>query len=384
MERTPGRVRSIPAADGGVASVMNVLAWSLVEALVRNWAIGAILFTVLTLVVVPALVIMKYVRISLDIMRTTKPPLARNPLDFEALLGEPVTFPARDGLLLSGMLIRANPSVPRRGLVVFAHEYCSDMHSCGRYCRPLHEAGYDVFTFDFRGHGRSPAEPGYTPRQWVSDREVADLDGAVAWVTAWLEQHGYPPDVGVFGISRGACAAILVAADNPHVRAIVADGAFSTDRTIEYFMKRWAYIFARVRIVYENHHPAFWRFLRWSMMHFARREFGCAFPSVRKAVQRMTPRAMLFIHGEKDSYLPLEQGRLLYALAAQPKYLWVAPGARHNQAVALHRWWYAHVTVSFFDRHLARLPAQHRDQPPAESGPSRLSQPAPVALAASG
>ena len=59
------------------------------------------------------------------------------------------------------------------------------------------------------------------------------------------------------------------------------DGAFSTDRTIEYFMKRWAYIFAKVKVVYENHHPAFWRFLRWLLFVVARREFRCTFPSVR-------------------------------------------------------------------------------------------------------
>jgi pimeloyl-ACP methyl ester carboxylesterase len=334
---------------------MHLLAWSVLEALARNWAIVVIVSTVITLLIVPALVIMKYVRISLNIMRTTQPPLTRNPLDYERLEGEPVDFCAFDGLRLSGMLIRANPLVARRGMIVFAHEFCSDMHSCARYCRPFQQAGYDVFTFDFRGHGQSDNDPDYSPRQWVSNREIDDTRGAIAYVTDWLERQGYARAIGLFGISRGACAGILAAAENPDIRVIVADGAFSTDRTIEYFMKRWAYIFAKVRIVYENHHPAFWKFLRWSMMHFARREFGCTFPSVRKAIQRMTPRPVLFIHGEKDSYLPVEQSRLLYALAAQPKHLWIAPAARHNQAVLLHPELYARLTVGFFDRYLAGL-----------------------------
>jgi pimeloyl-ACP methyl ester carboxylesterase len=164
---------------------------------------------------------------------------------------------------------------------------------------------------------------------------------------------------------------------------MVSDGVFSTDRTIEYFMKRWAYIFARVRIVYENHHPAFWKFLRWSMMHFARREFRCDFPSVRKAIQRMTPRPMLFIHGEKDSYLPVEQSRLLYALAAQPKHLWIAPGARHNQAVALHPELYAKVTAGFFDRYLAKLSPGPRGIPKRKNGTPRARGLSAVSLASS-
>lgn len=330
--------------------------WSLLDLLFRNWAIVTFAATAAALVLVPLLVVRKYVRISLNIMRSTKPPLARNPLDFERLLGEPVTFPAYDGLRLSGMLIRAQPGGTHRGLILFAHEYCSDMHSCARYCRPLNEIGYDVFTFDFRGHGQSDCQPGYTPRQWISNHDMADMRGAVAFVEEWLERQGRPRELGVFGISRGAAAAILAAAENDNIRAVISDGGFSTDRTIEYFMRRWAYIFARVRVVPETENQAFWPFLRGCLMARARREFGCSFPSVRKALQKMKPRPMFFIHGEKDSYLPVEQTRLLYALAPQPRYLWIAPGARHNQAVVLHPDLYAKITVEFFNRYLGGAP----------------------------
>lgn len=342
-----------------------MLGWSVLEILARNWALVVIVTTTATLVIVPALILAKYVRISLNIMRTTKPPLARNPIDFERLPGEPVSFPAFDGSRLFGMIIEAEPTVPRLGLVVFAHEFCSDMHSCARYCRPLLEVGYDVFTFDFRGHGQSLVEDDYAPRQWVTDREIDDMRGAVAFIQNWLEERGRPRDIGIFGISRGAGAAILTAVENPEVRAIVSDGAFSTDTTIESLMKRWAYIFAKVRVVYEHHPPVFWRFLRWLMINRARREFRCRFPSVRKAIQRMTPRPTLFIHGEKDSYLPVEQSRRLYALAGQPKYLWIAPGARHNQAAILHPAAYSRLTVRFFDQHLAvagRAPDAHAER----------------------
>jgi pimeloyl-ACP methyl ester carboxylesterase len=347
-----------------------LLAWSIVEILSRNWAIAIIVSTIVMLVVLPALVLLRYVNISLNIMRTTSPPLARSPLDFVRLIGEPVAFPAYDGLPLQGMVIRGNPEVQRRGLIVFAHEYCADMYSCARYCRPLQEAGYDIFTFDFRGHGQSGCPPDYTPRQWVSDRDLHDMNGAIAFVVAWLEDHGLPRDIGVFGISRGACAAILAAEVTPEIRAIVSDGAFSTDTTIEALMKRWAYIFARVRLVYENHHPAFWRFLRWVMIQRAAREFRCRFPSVLKAIRRMSPCPILFIHGEKDSYLPVEQSLKLYALAPQPKHLWIAPGAKHNQAAVLHSAFYAVLSVGFFDRYLAGRPAPVLDAGLISASPS--------------
>ncbi|MGE3180678.1 MAG: alpha/beta hydrolase [Phycisphaerae bacterium] len=337
---------------------MILAGWPIFDALSRNWAMVAMITTIIVLVVIPYLILMKYVRISLNIVRTVKPPLGRNPLDFAPLEGESIRFPAYDGLPLNGSLIPGNPLKKRRGLLVFAHEFCADMTSCARYCRALHEAGYDILTFDFRAHGQSDADADYTPRQWVSDRELFDLRGAIAFAETHLRDHDLPVEIGLIGISRGACAAILGAAEAESVKAIVADGAFSTDTTIEFFMKRWAYIFARLRFVYENHPPIFWRFLRWTMMHFAKKEFKCAFPSVRKTLRKMNPRPILFIHGEKDSYLPVEQSRRLYALAAQPKYLWVVPGARHNQAAVVQAANYGRITTDFFDTHLADLPAK--------------------------
>lgn len=345
-------------------SEFDLLAWSVQTFISRNWAMVAIASTIVTLVLVPFLILRKYVRIALNVMENTQPPLARDPLDFERVRGETVTFPSYDGMPLNGMIVRAPPDVPRRGMIVFAHEFCSDLHSCARYCRPLIDAGYDVFSFDFRGHGQSPAEPDYHPKQWVTDRELNDIRGAVAFIAAWLEERKLDPHIGLVGISRGACAAILVAAENERIRAVLVDGAFSTDTVIEHYMQRWAYIFARVRVVYENHHPAFWRLLRWLMIRCAARRFGCRFLSVRKAISRMSPRPMLFIHGEKDSYLPVEQSRKLYALAAQPKTLWVAPGARHNQAVVVHPEKYAKLTLRFFNTHLAAM----ADEPESTAG----------------
>lgn len=327
--------------------------WDMVA---RNWALTAILATLLILVITPILIFRKYINISLNILKDTPPPLSRGPRDFVPIDGEDVDFRAFDGLSLRGTFYRAEAETSERGTIIFAHEYASDKSSCARYCRPLLEAGYDVFSFDFRGHGESSQEPGYKPRQWASDREVSDMIGAIAYVEDMLETRGDPVKLGIFGISMGAGAAILASQNDPRVHALCVDGAFSTDTTIEHLMKRWAYIFAKVRFVYENHPPAFWRILRWGMIQQAQRDLGVEFPSVRKALMRMNPRPMFFIHGERDSYIPVEQTELLYALASQPKYKWIVPGAKHNQSVIIQPEQYAARTVAFFDRYLADLP----------------------------
>jgi pimeloyl-ACP methyl ester carboxylesterase len=354
------------------------------DVLYHNWALISILGTLVVLVLVPWLILRKYVGIARNIVDDTPPPLSRSPDDYERIEGEPTDFRSFDGHALSGVLVRGTPDQGPKGLIVFAHEYGSEAASHARYCRPLLEAGYDVMTFDFRGHGASSGEQGYKPRQWATDREEWDMLGAIAWAEDFLERHGRPPELGLFGISRGGCAAILAAVDVPSVRAIVTDGAFSTDTTIQYLMKRWATIFAKVRVVAESHPPTFWRFLRWMLIRNCQRHFGCRFPSVRKALQRLGPTPILLIHGDKDGFIPVSQSQMLYDLAAGPKYLWIVPTAKHNQSVVVQPAQYAERTVRFFDEHLAgggSVPLSRRSsglddlaQPLAERRPAAVSR----------
>ncbi len=318
----------------------------------RNWAALAIALTCLSLIVFVVLLLGKYVRICLNIFVDTPPPLSMGPVDYLRLEGEIVRFRSFDGTSLRGMHLKASAGKPYKGTIVFCHEYGSDMYSCARYTRPLIDTGYDVFTFDFRAHGQSSSHPGYKPLQWPSDKELEDVLGACAYMESVLAGEGKPTQIGLFGISRGAGAGILAAASDPNIKALVCDGAFSTETTITALMKRWAYIFARVKLVYENHPDAFWKFLFWWMMRFAQPKLKRRFPSVRKALRDMQPRPVFFIHGQRDSYIRVDQTYLLYAEAPSPKYLWIAEGAKHNQAVILSPKPYAERTVAFFRRYL--------------------------------
>ena len=318
----------------------------------RHWAALAIALTCLSLVVFIVLVMAKYVRICLNLFCDTPPPMTIGPVDFRPIYGEVVRFRSFDGTSLRGMHISASGPAGYKGTVVFCHEYGSDMYSCGRYARLLVEAGFDVFTFDFRGHGESSCGKRYHPLQWPSDKDMEDVLGACTHVEATLEAEGRPADIGVFGISRGAGAALLAASSDPNIKAVVCDGAFSAETTIIAFMKRWAHHFARVKLVYENHTETFWKVLARVVMRFAERRMGCRYPSVRKALKDMQPRPIFFIHGEEDSYISVEQTRLLYAEAPSPKYLWVVEGAKHNQSAVVKPKEHAARTIAFFRRHL--------------------------------
>jgi len=318
-----------------------------------HWAAAAIAVTLISLLVFVSTLLAKYVRISLNIFIDTTPPLSMAPLDFKRLSGEEMRFRSFDGTNLRGMYIRTTNPTGWRGTIVFCHEYGSDMYSCARYARPLTEAGFDIFTFDFRAHGESSSRGKYRPLQWPSDKELEDVLGAVGHVETILAADGRPIQIGLFGISRGAGAGLLAASSTPSIKAIVCDGAFCTDTTLIALMKRWARIFARIKLVYDNHSESFWRMLVWMLMRCAQPKLGCKYPSVSKALRQMQPRPIFFIHGDKDSYIRVNQTQLLYERAPMPKYLWVVPEAKHNQSVIIEPTAYAARTTAFFRKHLA-------------------------------
>ena len=321
--------------------------------LTQNWAALAITATCLSLLAFLVLLIGKYVRICLNLFIDTHPPLSIGSMDFKRVHGEIVRFRSFDGTSLRGMWLRAANRRALKGTIIFCHEFGSDMYSYARYAGPLIDVGFDVFTFDFRAHGESSGAGRYRLLQWPSDRELEDVLGACAYVEDALLGEGREAKIGVFGISRGGGAAILAAASDPNIACLLCDGAFSTRETLISFMKRWASIFARVKLVYENHPDRFWRFLYWCVMRFAQPRLGRRFPDVRKALATAVARPTMFIHGEKDSYIRPEIGRTLYKAAAEPKYLWIVPGAKHNQSVTVAAKEYVARTVGFFKRHLA-------------------------------
>ncbi|MHC4981749.1 MAG: alpha/beta hydrolase [Planctomycetota bacterium] len=319
----------------------------------RHWAALAIALTCLSLVFFLVLLMAKYVRIALNLFCDTPPPISVGPVDFRPIYGEVVRFRSFDGTSLRGMHISGSGRAGYKGTVIFCHEHGSDMYSCGRYARLLVEAGFDVFTFDFRGHGESSCDKRYHPLQWPSDKDMEDILGACAHVESVLEAAGKPVELGIFGISRGAGAALLAASSNENIKAVVCDGAFSAENTLIAFMKRWAQHFARVKLVYENHTETFWKVLAWVVLRFAQARMGCRYPSVRKALKDMQPRPIFFIHGQRDSYISVEQTRLLYAAAPSPRYLWIVAGAKHNQSAVVKPREHASRTAAFFRRYLA-------------------------------
>ena len=136
----------------------------------------------------------------------------RAPID-QAALGLPherVTFPASDGVRLSGWYV---PS--RNGAtIVLLHGGGGDRQGTILHARMLAKAGYGVLLYDARGRGESQGHENAAGWQW--DR---DLRGAVSFLTSRSIDN-----IGLLGLSTGAEAVVTEAASDKRVEAVVADG----------------------------------------------------------------------------------------------------------------------------------------------------------------
>ncbi|MGQ9666116.1 MAG: alpha/beta hydrolase [Anaerolineae bacterium] len=235
------------------------------------------------------------------------PPKEHDPLTVLGLSYENVAFPTADGLTLRGWWIPAG--APNAPAVIYApgtgHDQRSGLPLAGR----LHQAGYHVLLFSYRGYGGSDGDEfGFTYGQ----RESEDIDAAVRFLK---EQKGIRA-IGVIGFSAGAASAILSAARNPDVQAVVAAASFTT-----------------VSEVWDTNMPAFIPpFFREWLILLAEWRKGFQREAVEpiKVVGKIAPRPLLLIYGDADRRVTLAQARKLRDAAGLSAQLWVVRGATHN------------------------------------------------------
>lgn len=275
---------------------------------------------------------------------------------------ELVRFPGGDGLTLTGCYLRTVR--PRRGVILFGLEFGSDCWACWSYCEHLVVNGFDVFAFESRNQGSSDAQPGYEPLQWVTEYEVRDTEAALAYLMARPDAD--PRGVGFFGISKGAGAGLIVASRDPNVLCCVTDGVFATYTTLVPYMRQWFRI-------YNSHYAIqglipgwFYGLIGLAGIRQIQRERHCRFPHLEKNLPHLSPRPLLMIHGQGDTYIKPEMGRRLFDYAGAPKEFWLVENAKHNQALQIAGEEYRQRVLQFFEKHLAAQGPTSNGQPAAE------------------
>ena len=124
----------------------------------------------------------------------------------------PVTLHTPDGLHLAAALYVPDGAGPFPA-VLLSHMGGSNKEAWGRMPTLLRAAGYVVLTYDFRGQGESEGK--LDPPQ-----AATDLGTALAYLRA--QRSVDTTRVGLVGASMGGMASVIVAADDPGVRTVIA------------------------------------------------------------------------------------------------------------------------------------------------------------------
>jgi pimeloyl-ACP methyl ester carboxylesterase len=241
---------------------------------------------------------------------------------------ETIEFNTSDQLTLRGVWIPASGST-KAVIILHGHggSYDYDLYRAPA----LQNAGFNVLLFDFRAHGRSEGN-----RMTFGYEERKDMLGAVEFLHSRGMEH-----IGLLGFSYGGIVSMLFAAEYPGVEAVISDGGPARMQTaiaargVEVGFPLWLT-----------------KLLAWLIISVTSLRLGAnlfRYAPVRW-VGKITPRPILFIHGDHDQYLPDFDD--LYEATRPPKELWRLPDAGHTTASQLYPEEHTRRVIDFFNRHL--------------------------------
>lgn len=197
------------------------------------------------------------------------------------------------------------------------------------YNRDLH---YNVLMPDLHGHGLSDG----------ADIQMGwkDADDVVEWIKVAEEifrTDEYPTAMVVHGVSMGAATTMNVSAKllPDYVNAFIEDCGYTSV---------WDEFSTQLKDMFGL--PPF------PLMHItnllSRVNYGWDFreASPLESVSKCT-KPMLFIHGDKDDFVPFSMLQPLYDAKPEPKAIWIAPGSGHARAYKDHPAEYTRVVRDF-------------------------------------
>jgi fermentation-respiration switch protein FrsA (DUF1100 family) len=258
-----------------------------------------------------------------------KPDPAASPKDV-GLDFEDVSFQSGDGLKLGGWYV---PAIDSMRTIIVCSGANGSIDSDVDVLPWLHDAGFNVLMFDWRAHGRSAGSIvslGYYERY--------DLIAAVEWAKAKGASK-----IGVLGFSMGGSIALSAAAAMPAIDAVVADSAF-----VDVVSAVKGGLIERLPTTFGADTLAH-LFLLTASFRLGVRGFGA---DPLSTIDRIAPRPILLLYGDRDPYVPNAEIDQLVNRAQEPKEIWRVAGAAHRNLQVLRPEEYRIRLVQFFDRNL--------------------------------
>jgi pimeloyl-ACP methyl ester carboxylesterase len=228
---------------------------------------------------------------------------------------EDVQFTSPDGVVLKGWWA---PAPSARGTVVLVHGLNRSRIEMVRKVPFLNQLGWNALLFDLRRHGESGGEA-----RSLGYHERHDVHAAARWA-----RTRSPAPVVVWGISSGGAAAMMAAAEDRGVAAVVCDSTFRSLRdTARHHLQLFRTMRWYLRLV-----PS-WPLSEEVVFWVGRRGgFDPDALDVRAAAAHLDGRPALFVCNTGDRRMPPEIAFELKQAAGPRARVLVVPGKSHGGA----------------------------------------------------
>lgn len=225
---------------------------------------------------------------------------------------EEIYISSVDALKLHGILVKCKES---KKVVICFHGYTSrgtsDFTALSKF---YIEQGFNVIMVDQRAHGDSEGK--------YIGFGVLDRKDAEKWIEYVIDRFGSDVDIFLHGISMGGATVLMTSGlELPHnVRAIIADCAFTSAYDVfSHILKR------------DYHIPKFP--IMNITEHMTKKNAGYGYNDVStlKEVEK-TKIPILFIHGEKDDFVPVWMSKKNYEVCNSEKEILIVKNADHAES----------------------------------------------------
>jgi alpha-beta hydrolase superfamily lysophospholipase len=261
--------------------------------------------------------------------------LTATPANFGAQFKD-VEFVTSDNVKISGWLL---PSRDKHATIVYSHGLFRSRRELMERAIDLWKLGYGALLYDARSHGES-GKARVSMGYW----ERLDAEAAVKF----LREEVHTDDrIVLFGISMGAAAALLAAAETPEVAAVISDSSFlSFNDTVDHHVRLFLHL------------PTFPMANEFKFFIERKAGFDASKLDALDAVKRIGDRPILFIAAANDRRMPPEIAQTLYnACASSKRDLLVVngPGSDiHGHAYQASPQFYIGRVAQFLDNALSR------------------------------
>ncbi len=220
---------------------------------------------------------------------------------------EDIWIDSSHGIKLSGWWI---PSPGSSNTIILSHGHGGDRHEGLRFLKALHNAGFSVVAFDYRGAGLST---GHFDSMNYYERD--DLEAVVRYA----ERKG-SLSVGVLGFSQGGSTALIAMAKDSKIKAGVIEGSFANAKEV--------IAEAAFSMFYVPKFP-----LVDLALFFFQQRTGVKLEDMNPSdvISKIEADRLLLIHAKRDSFVSFHHASKLIESAPGSRQ-WVYDGDRHAQA----------------------------------------------------